>query len=361
MYLFILRLHESLNAQLVTSTMMETYALVVIDVFKIVILATKYVRLGNSILSELVADLENYWKAMFDPQDELFKLTRRFDHYAVQQMASQISQISLLLQRHQNRIYTTIDDVSRQVGLIYKESIETSRNMSAIVERLNTGHKPPLDDLTLEAQVTRVKSFHEQIEDLKKWLKVPPNTEDEFTTFKSRKMRGTCEWIFKDERFQRWKTSDGPVNALLWIHARAGRGKSVLAATIVQYLQYATRGTPDACVYFFCRSDDEAKKSPHSILRSTAYWLAQRNDTIRWRLMEVLSKYPELRIEELPLASLWDRLFMNCICDAPPAGIVPYRIYWVIDALDECDSNQRASFTKMLAELGEEHCGISFK
>jgi hypothetical protein len=49
MYLFVLRLHESLNENLITSTMMETYALVVIDVFKIVLLATKYAQLGNSI------------------------------------------------------------------------------------------------------------------------------------------------------------------------------------------------------------------------------------------------------------------------------------------------------------------------
>ena len=151
-----------------------------------------------------------------------------------------------------------------------------------------------------------------------------------------------------------------PATALLWIHARAGRGKSVLAATIIQHLQRATRNTGDSCVYFFCRSDDEAKKTPHAILRSTAYWLAQRNDTIRRRLLEFLNNYPELRIEELPLATLWDRLFMQCICD-PPADAPPFRIYWIIDALDECESSSRLAFTKMLAELGEEHCGVCFR
>ena len=48
MYLFALRLQESLNARLITSTMMETYALAVINVFKIVITATKYAQLGSS-------------------------------------------------------------------------------------------------------------------------------------------------------------------------------------------------------------------------------------------------------------------------------------------------------------------------
>jgi hypothetical protein len=49
MYLFVQRLNESLNAKLITSTMMQTYALVVIDVFKIVLLATKYAQAGNSM------------------------------------------------------------------------------------------------------------------------------------------------------------------------------------------------------------------------------------------------------------------------------------------------------------------------
>jgi WD40 repeat protein len=174
-------------------------------------------------------------------------------------------------------------------------------------------------------------------------------------------MRGTCEWIFKDERFQMWKNSRDLSTALLWIHARAGMGKSTLAATIIQHLLTVTRGTTDSCVYFFCRSDDEAKKTPHAILRSTAYWLSQRNDTIRKRLMELYNNYPDLRIEELPLPSLWDRLFMQCICDRPSADTPPFRIYWIIDALNECETNQRMAFTKMLTELSEEHCGVCFR
>ena len=174
-------------------------------------------------------------------------------------------------------------------------------------------------------------------------------------------MRGTCEWIFNDHEFETWRTSSDPASALLWIHARAGRGKSVLAATIIHHLQLATRNTGDSCVYFFCRSDDERQKSPHIILRSTAYWLGLRNDTIRRRLLDFANNYPELRIDELPLESLWDRLFMQCICDRPPAGVVPFRIYWIIDALDECESISRVEFTKMLTELGEEHCGVCFR
>jgi hypothetical protein len=56
LYLFAMRLQESLNARLITSTMMETYALAVINVFKIVLTATKYAQLGNSMLIFIYAN-----------------------------------------------------------------------------------------------------------------------------------------------------------------------------------------------------------------------------------------------------------------------------------------------------------------
>src|SRR5579859_887113 len=116
-------------------------------------------------------------------------------------------------------------------------------------------------------------------------------------------MRGTCQWMLEDPRFQLWKTASNPESALLWIHARAGRGKSVLAATIIHHLQALTKTNGDVCVYFFCRSDDESKKTPHAILRSTAFWLAQRNEVIRRRLLEFAEHCSDLRIDELPLPS----------------------------------------------------------
>jgi hypothetical protein len=49
LYLFVLRLNESLSAKLVSSTILETYALVVSHVLKIFLVATKYADLGHRI------------------------------------------------------------------------------------------------------------------------------------------------------------------------------------------------------------------------------------------------------------------------------------------------------------------------
>ena len=253
-----------------------------------------------------------------------------------------------------------IEKLTSFVRIRWKHANEFADNLISLRKLLLVSRSYPLG-LTEGETRAAISNFHTQIEILKKWLKVPPNTEDDFTNFKARKMSGTCQWIFNEPQFQAWRYSDDRASALLWIHARAGRGKSVLAATIVRHLQHQTHNTGDACVYFFCRSDDEAKKSPHAILRSTAYWLAQRNEIIRRRLMKLVDDNPDLRIEEIPLASLWDRLFMHCICNRPPADVPMFRIYWIVDALDECDASQRFAFTKMLAEIGGEHCDVTFR
>jgi hypothetical protein len=53
-YLFVIRLAESLQANLITSSMVEAYALVAIDVFKIIVLAAKYARLGYGMLDIVI-------------------------------------------------------------------------------------------------------------------------------------------------------------------------------------------------------------------------------------------------------------------------------------------------------------------
>ena len=83
-----------------------------------------------------------YWKAMFDPQDELNKLVARFNQYAVQEIASQVSQMGVLLDRHHKETYSAIEGVSRTVGLIHQEVAETShhvRRTNDLLERMAAG------------------------------------------------------------------------------------------------------------------------------------------------------------------------------------------------------------------------------
>jgi hypothetical protein len=96
------------------------------------------------VRSTLSLDLsiEFYWRAMFDPKDELFKLVDRFNRHAVNEIASQLSQISILLERHHNETYTAIEKISREVELLRQEAKERShevRRASDLLEKMTTG------------------------------------------------------------------------------------------------------------------------------------------------------------------------------------------------------------------------------
>lgn len=90
--------------------------------------------------SKLIAGF--YWKALFDPQDDLFKLIARFNQIAVQEIASQVSQISLLLQRQHDQTYTAIEGISQAVVLLREETKENARHArraSDLLEKMAAG------------------------------------------------------------------------------------------------------------------------------------------------------------------------------------------------------------------------------
>jgi methyl-accepting chemotaxis protein len=80
---------------------------------------------------------------MFDPQDDLYKLIARFNQFAVQEIASQVSQISLLLERHHAETSSALEGISRQVGLLRQEAQENSHNFrrtSDLLEKMAAGN-----------------------------------------------------------------------------------------------------------------------------------------------------------------------------------------------------------------------------
>lgn len=87
-------------------------------------------------------NVEFYWRAMFDPKDELFKLVDRFNRHAVNEIASQVSQISILLERHHNETHTAIEKISREVELLRQEAKERTheaRRASVLLEKMAAG------------------------------------------------------------------------------------------------------------------------------------------------------------------------------------------------------------------------------
>ncbi|CAG9974878.1 unnamed protein product [Clonostachys byssicola] len=83
-----------------------------------------------------------------------------------------------------------------------------------------------------------------------------------------KKANGTCEWFLHRPAFLNWLDASVPRN-LLWVHAPAGFGKTVLSARIVDYVS-STDLTPVA--YFFFSSESEGSRDPFVAIRS---WVSQ--------------------------------------------------------------------------------------
>lgn len=81
------------------------------------------------------------------------------------------------------------------------------------------------------------------------------------------RLEGTCNWLFDDKRFLNWcKATD---NAALWYNAKPGSGKSVYAATIIEYLKKRDMKV----AYFFYSFNSPQRKFGISGMRSLALQL----------------------------------------------------------------------------------------
>jgi len=82
---------------------------------------------------------------MFDTQDELYKLIARFNQFTVQEIASTVSQISLLLEQYHKETSAAIESVSQKVDLIHQDTRETNarvRRYSDLLEKIAAGIHP---------------------------------------------------------------------------------------------------------------------------------------------------------------------------------------------------------------------------
>ncbi|PKK54169.1 hypothetical protein CI102_1362 [Trichoderma harzianum] len=205
---------------------------------------------------------------------------------------------------------------------------EQERNFAAVEEMWR-------DIQRYERHLTTINTFSEMnarlsaladhdFTDLLKWLcNVDPSSM--YNAGLDRREAGTCEWLIKDsEEFKTWETSDG---SLLWLHGKAGSGKSILSSSVIKYLrdQYVSEPSTVVSYFYFSFSDPEKQKVDVMLASLTKQICARQ--TKRSQLMERLGQYkisgqrPDTEtLEAVLLASASE--FAN--------------VYIVIDALDEC-------------------------
>ncbi len=153
-------------------------------------------------------------------------------------------------------------------------------------------------------------------------------------------MTGTCDWIRYAIYFKDW-VKHGSKSKILWLHGPPASGKSVLSSFVIDHL----KSLDISCSYFFFRFGDQTKRSPNAMLRSLAYQLALQLPSFKVKLRNLHDQ--GLHFEKADARTIWRKVFVGGLFKLD----LKDPLYWVIDALDECDSSQTA--LKLMSGISE--------
>ncbi|KAI1328541.1 hypothetical protein F5Y16DRAFT_150403 [Xylariaceae sp. FL0255] len=152
-----------------------------------------------------------------------------------------------------------------------------------------------------------------------------------------KRFRNTASWIFQSSEFREWIDSNG--SPLLWCSGKIGSGKSVLAASVVDYL-LVTKGPPDHSMsYFFIDFGDRNTLKIETFLRSI---IRQRLPQATKISDETESELRNLQ-EDDDLPSM--TAFIGKLMDPSETAFL------IIDGLDEYEDPSRAELLQELTNL----------
>jgi hypothetical protein len=147
-------------------------------------------------------------------------------------------------------------------------------------------------------------------------------------------MEHSASWILRDDSFKTWLNADN--SSLLWLHGDPGKGKTMLAISLVQELDKKIRLEDSdgqaLLTYFFCDNKDDRRKDAISILRGIIYHiLIQRPELCFYFRTEYEKQKEHLLNSPNTIQTLW-RILQNIVLHSTID-----QVYIIVDALDECD------------------------
>jgi hypothetical protein len=105
-------------------------------------------------------------------------------------------------------------------------------------------------------------------EKIKRWLS-PPDPSINANQARSLRHEGTGMWLLENPVFQSWHSAP---SRYLWLHGLAGCGKTILSATVLDYL---ARANDSLILSFFFDFGDTTKQTLDGMLRSLSFQLYQ--------------------------------------------------------------------------------------
>ena len=154
-----------------------------------------------------------------------------------------------------------------------------------------------------------------------------------------KRMAGTGQWLLDSNEFRAWRDDNCQV---LWCPGIPGAGKTVLASVVVNHLQQRTDvGSATICLY--CNFQERAEQTIIHLVASLLKQLLQKRASISKTVRAFYDSHAKALV--LPALEKWMTLLQ-----AEIQGSFS-RVYVVVDALDECAEQVRASLLASLQSL----------
>ncbi|KAK1757014.1 ankyrin repeat-containing domain protein, partial [Echria macrotheca] len=178
-------------------------------------------------------------------------------------------------------------------------------------------------DLSELRRVVQDVSNREQNKELFHWLcDIDPS--QNYNTALDHNTDGTGNWLVENGQFTAWKEEPG---SFLWLHGKAGSGKSILTSTVIRHLGNEHRQDPmTALAYFYFSFSDLKKQTLDGMLSSLILQLCARRPIIP-PAVENLGTFKDRG--QRPDNKTLTEAFIESL-----QGFSS--VYIVLDALDEC-------------------------
>ena len=158
-----------------------------------------------------------------------------------------------------------------------------------------------------------------------------------------KRVDGTCEWFLQSAEFQEW--NNAKQSCLLWLSAGPGCGKSVLSKCLVDEDIISGNLSTSIVCYFFFKDGQEGQMTAANAMSAITHQILSRysDAALMAHSLERFRKHGE------KLAEMFSELWSNLLQSARDP--IPGEIVCILDALDECQPNERQQLLNALIEF----------